>query len=85
MATSTKATEKKLNSTYTEGYERPTWQVELIQQAVRLKREVQDMQTFRDSHGFTQQSAHVQRGLDSQLEATRNLLHVVNERISYFI
>lgn len=66
-------------------FHRPTWQVELIQQQAKLQLEVEGMQTFRNGDVFYHTNRQMQEGLDKQLEATRNLLHVVNERISYFI
>lgn len=67
-----------------ERWARPHWQVELLEQQIRLRREVTDMQAARNSPEFHNSNDHRKQGLDKQLSATRNLLDVVNERISYF-
>lgn len=67
-----------------ERWHRPHWQVELLQQQGKLQVDVESMQLYRNTDGFYRQSKHLQDGFIAQLNATRNLLDVVNERISYF-
>lgn len=66
-------------------WHRPHWQVELLQQQSKLQLEVEVMQAFRNDAEFYRTNKQMQDGFIAQLNATRNLLDAVNERISYFL